>query len=689
MTMGNTLKMRPVPADQDTSGLRPVASVFLFGLAFLCTWTIGVHIATFNALPLAALYPALGLALLAGALASRLDATALFASPSMRLPAISLQLSALSALGPVRLGVMVLLAAAGALAMAVQYKTSNLLPLWAVASITALVALALGPRRQSDSLIVVKECEPGPAPVSPTLAFVLFALLLLGFYFFTSVPDADDSLFLNLATGALRERDALFANDTMLGIPGLSFLKSTYRLESYQLLAAVIADLTGMRVIMAAHAVLPALMLIWTASVFVLLHRALFPAHFPVTMLFHLMFLIAMDGAFQSWGFHAIPRFFQGKGPFVTTLLPLIAFLTVSALREGRWSALALLAAAFVASLGFTANAIYAGPLTAALIGVVFLLGKPQTRLRPFRLVLTILYPVALAAILLLGDPPPAGDMHDNSVAEVVTLAGSGLWGLFGSPYMHALGLALLLAAAGAALAGAALRPVTLYTLVLLLLVMNPFLWDIYNRAVTGGNNTRIYWAVPLPFLLSLGAGLLWQTRSFLLRALLVAGLAGLAVAPGSIFYKTTPGLALLKVPAQDYRFAKTVNALATDADVILAPEEIAAWIPTFEDARPVVEARELYLVQRGGQFARDDLLQRATLFMFWTGEPMLWRADKPLERLDELGALLGRFAVSIVVLDTERPYHMASLETLRALGFAEQAAAGKYRVLKREAGQE
>lgn len=676
------MTFHPDHSDANTADLTFVVSVFMFGLIFLCLWTIGVQIAALGAFPFVVLYPIFAVALLVAAVGCRINTSAIFGSKRLQLPNVSIRLSGFREMGLATILILALLTIAFIGTAAIQYKTSNFLPLWIVGIVTAVIALFLSPKTTANAIISLTEPKENTSRLSPFVVFILVSLILLVFYFFTSVPDADDSLFLNFAVGAIRDREALFSADTMLGIPGLNFMKSTYRLETYQLLAALISDVTGLSVIMAAHAIIPAVVLIWTASVFVLLHHAIFRASFFVTILFHLAVLIAIDGTFRSYGYHAIPRFFQGKGPFVTTMVPLIAFLTVSALRDNRWKSIFLLAAAIVISTGLTANAIYAGPFTAALVALPFLFGPAGTRLRPFRLILIIIYPAFLAGFLLTFDPPPNNMHHDISAAigsaTAIGQVGRILWGLLGTPYMHAVSLGLIFLATVSAFTNVALRPVSIYALGLLLFVMNPFFWDIFHRSVTGGNNYRLLWALPLPFVLALIAGVLWGTRLLAIRALVVVVLAGLAVAPGSIFYKADLGFALLKVPTPEYEIAKTTNDIADSSDIILAPEEISAWIPTLDNAHPVVESRALYLSQRIEQFSPEKLEQRATLFRYWSPET-------PVEQLIEFRALMNALSVSVIVVDTEQPSHTAVSEIIRSLGFTTQTDTGKYQIMKRE----
>jgi hypothetical protein len=607
------------------------AAIFSAGIAFFCVWTLSTNFIALAALPFDALYVAFALALCAATLAVYGSGAVerLFSPGRIALPQVSLELG-----GRFSLDRRALLAGAGlavsfAAAAGAQYKASQFLPLWLLCLLIGLVAVFRSGAAASP--IRVSVYAPGDGGMPTGLGTLLVIVGVLAFYFLTSIPDSDDSLYLNLAVGAIRDRHAVFDHDTALGLPGLAFIKSTYRLESYELLTAIISDLTGLPVIVTAHAVVAAFALVFAVSILVLIHRTLLAEYWFVGVAAHLVLLIILDGTLQSYGYHAIPRFFQGKAPFVTAMVPLIAVLTVIAVRELSWLAIALIGAAMVASIGFTANAIFAAPLAALLVATpMFLLGDRSRRIACLRLALTVLYPAALATYLLLFDRPGPSEVSDAGTI------GSMLWGLLGSPAALVGALMLLFLAAGAALFSTIFRGVSLYAFVLVVLVLNPFLWEFYGRHVTGNLNYRLLWSVPLPLVVAAITGMIWRSSPRMLRLGVAVALVGATVSSGSVLRRVEWGPSLVKVPAAQYRAAQTINALTPKNGLILAPEEIAAWIPTLDDARPVVEARALYLPQRAADMPAYQHRLRQFLFE-WASEPKDGGSSVAAKALDGL----------------------------------------------------
>lgn len=606
------------------------ARIFAAGIVFFAVWTVGANVVALGRLPADALHLALLLAVCAAVLAAagasfvnRLFGPGRLGLPSVSWRSMAGQIDRRLTTWGVLLGLMFVLA------FLMQYKRSQFLPLWLLCLLTATVALARS--GVTANTVQLTSRASREQSMSIGVGVLLVAAVLLAFYYLTSIPDADDSLYLNFAVGTLRDRASVFAHDTMLGAPGAAFIKSTYRLESYQLLTATVADLTGLPVILVAHGLIPALALIFTAAVLVLIYRVLFADGWAAGVIAHLLWLTALDGSLQSYGYHAVPRFFQGKAPFVTTMVPLIAILAVMAVREASWPALGLLAAAMIASLGFTANAVFAAPLAAGLaIAPMFLLGDSRRRMLCLRLACTIVYPAALVIYLLLFDPPGPSEVPNAGTV------GATLWSMLGSPVVLAGVLVLLFLAAGAAILHKSFRNISLYVLVLLLLVLNPFLWPAYGRDVTGNLNVRLLWAVPLPLILALLTTVGWRSLSRRLALLLGFVLLAATILPSSILHRTSWSPSLLKVPQPQYHVAQAINAQAPPGAVILAPEEIATWIPTFDDARPVVEAREIYLPQRSGEISPDQLTQRKSLFE-WINEKRSLTTPAALEALERL----------------------------------------------------
>ncbi|MFV2051373.1 hypothetical protein [Aliiroseovarius sp. YM-037] len=591
-----------------TQGLLP-HRIMLFGLIFYTVWTVGVHITTLLSLGFDTLYLFL-VAAVALAIAGQFRAGwlhSIFGGANFLLPRVRftfrLRLIHLLVIGAA-LAVLIL-------AMAFQYFRTQFVPFWALCIVCAFFAVWLAQGRLSDTVLSFdppKEREGAGLSLTVGTVLVCGALLLL--YFFTSIPDTDDSLFLNMAVGAKQNRDAIYVFDTMLGVPGLEFMKSTYKIESYTLLAAILSDLTGLSVILSAHTILPALGCIWAGGVLVVLHHALFGRAWLTGVILHLVWLIGLDGALSSFGYHAIPRFIHGKGPFVTLMVPLIAYLTAVSICRRDLRALGLVCMALIASIGFTANAIYAAPLAAALVAGPFLLiGNGQQRIASLRVAAAVVYPAIIAAILVIFDPPKPSE------SESAGTAGDMVWGVFGSNYalLSVLGLAFLASVAG--VFHTRMRIVSLYMLGLFIVVLNPFLWDFYGENVTGNINYRLIWAVPVPFIVAIVTTLIWFCNLRLMRVLVAVLALGFIVGPGSILHEANIGLAFKKVPPEAYGVAVQTNDLTEPGARILAPEEVSAWIPTLEEGRPVVEGRQIYLPQRQGQLPEAELSQRALLF--------------------------------------------------------------------------
>jgi hypothetical protein len=640
--------------------------VFFSGFLFLLTWTIGVHVVTLQALSFGTLYLVGGVALIAGVLGALKAGLIvdIFTTDALAVPGLKWASPPSSAdrnrfLTLLAAGVVVFLVTAG-----LQYKSSRAEPFWIACLGVAAFALwsSRRPGAYAPLVLTHEHAEAGLRRLDLVFAGTTIAVLL--FYFLTSVADADDSLFLNLAVGAKELRDAVYTDDTMLGIAGLDFIKSTYRLESYQLLTALISDATGLPVILVAHAVVPGFICVWAASVLCLLHAALFPRLFGWTLGFHLALLVAMDGALQSFGYHAIPRFFQGKGPYVTVMVPFLALLTMSAMKTGSWRALSLVAGAVVISIGFTANAAYAAPFAIALVGATWLVVGDRQRWRAFRLPLVILYPALLVLHLLFNDPP--GPSEHTSAGTI----GGMLWGIFGSPPVMVLGMTVFFAALAAPILCKRFWPISVY----LALALIPLLLPLYAENVTGYINHRLFWAVPIPFLIAAMMGLFWAAGRIPVRIAVVTVLMAGVLGPGSILHKAELGFSALKVPSTQFRIAQRVSE--TDIGLLLAPESVSAWVTVLEDRPPVVEGRWLYIPQREDDNFRNELDQRASIYAFFNRDPHVFSSDA------EFISAISSVGIEAILLDLTKEQHVGLRPALIDAGYEVAWQDGQYALL-------
>ncbi len=612
------------------------------GLAFLTTWTVGAQIVTLCALPFAALYVALAAAVVAAATGWRAASSLepVFLSGEAALPALHLKLGTKASFGRAETLICLVLAALFIVAALIQSASSDFLPLFGVYLATAGYAIYRAGDSSREPLLEMRPAGPATGGVGLSVGTLILAAIFLLFYFFTCVPDADDSLYLNLAVGAKHARDAVYGADSMLGIPGLPIMKSTYRVESMQLLAAALSDLSGLSALQVAHAAIPAFLCVFAAGILALIHCALFRSAWFATALMHFGWLLAMLPGQRSFGHDGITRFFQGKAFFLTAMVPLIATLAVLSVRRPDRAALALLAACLIASIGLTANALYVGPLTVALAAApLFALGDRSRRIACLRLGFALVYPVMLGiGILLLSPPAPSEERFNIGIGAFLQEA-------LGAPPAHLAALVLVFGASAAALLERRFMTISLSVLIALLLVFNPLLWQAYADHVTGHLNNRLFWATPFPLMLAIASGVLWISVPSAGRIALVALIGAAIASPQSGLYDLGWGFSAAKVPQPDYSIAVQVNALAPCGGLILAPEELSTWITTLEDARPVVEARGIYATQRRAFMPAAQYSARWKLY-FWT----TLEAGGPVP-IDEFRALLQELAVRVVVV--------------------------------------
>ncbi|MEE4212653.1 MAG: hypothetical protein V2I43_25695, partial [Parvularcula sp.] len=372
------------------------------------------------------------------------------------------------------------------------------------------------------------------------------------------------------------------------------------------------------------------------------------------------------------FGHHALPRYFHGKAPFLVVMVPLIAVLTTAALRNDDRRALLFLAGSMVVAIGMTANALYAAPLTAALVGLAFFFTKRGERWRTLRLPFAVIYPFALAAYLILFAPPGGSEREDT------TTIGGTLWSVFGAPGIMVLGLSAIFFAAVLPLLNKRFTGLAFYVVAAFVFVLNPLLWPVYEDYVTGNINYRLFWTVPLPFLFAVGLGIIWRASNRVFRVALLIGLAILVLGPGSILWRADPGLHVRKVPSERFETATGLVDLLDKPSLLLAPEEISAWVPVLESAPYLVEAQRIYNPQREDERYTDILERRGSLFSRWS--------DKEVADFDpdDLATDLADLGVDAVLVDSNRAHHRASIESLEARGWSEAWRRGSYRLLTR-----
>jgi hypothetical protein len=507
--------------------------------------------------------------------------------------------------------------------------TSNALPLWGITVLLAMAAIltpdATAPVRPATSL------RAGAA----WAGLGLLSLGIVALYLVILRPDADDAFYLNLAVGLLSEQTCMMAFDTMYGAENWPLLGSNYRVETLPTLTAALSWLTGLPVITVAHLILPVVWCVIWACLLAVIGHGMFGRHWFVFAVLSMLASMALAGTLQTWGVHGLARLFHGKAPLILIVIPLMTFLVARS-----WTMPGSLAPTFAAlfglctvAVGLTANAIYLAPLVVLLSVMAAQIAWPLVKGERLVLLLSAAPPLAAGLWLLAFDRPVSAG-GDEGAGVSMTLA---LWDMASHKTTLGVMMATLAAAALAGRSGAAGRWVSAYLALFLVLAVNPVLWPLYDRFVTGGLTFRLWWALPLPTFLA--AALTWallRTGRPLAGGTLVAGaLAVMTLLPSGLIGMEGSKLhaSIHKIPPDVASVVQDVHAAAPRNGTILAPEEIAAWLVVREGHPALVYTRRLYLTQSAPVVPLERLAPRILLANWMQGA-----IDAPIN--DLLGAL-------------------------------------------------
>lgn len=619
--------------------LRIALITLLVLLGFFAGWTFASVPLTLSGAPFSSLWLA-GLTGLAGAIYLALQTSVL--APILLTPALghdpATRPRGAAAFGWA--GVVLSLLLAGAYFI----PSSNAFPFWMLMCITGIFVIfskAPTPEKAPTQ-------DPAPSTASGLIFVALLGLVCL-LYLFILRHDGDDSFYLNLPIGLQSAAHGMLVFDTMYGVENWPVLGSNYRLESLPTLTAALAWSTGLDVVTIAHVVLPMVWcLIWVCFLAVAGH-GIFGRGWWIFGLIAVLSSMVLAGTLQSWGTHGIARLYHGKGPLVLIILPflLYAVARTDAARLGYGRTAILISLLVTAALGLTANAVYLAPLAlglALLSGVILRKGDGWQRV----FLGLAAWPVIGAGLwLFLFDRPVSVQSATGKTLmtwqEQVELA---LWSLADSKGSLILLIITFVMAVLAGRFSPAARWITIYFVLSLILVFNPFLWSLYSDYATGGLNFRLWWGLPIP--LFLGLSITWLILQTPWRQvtgpLTVLILIGLSLGPNGLIGMegTSVKFSAAKLPEVAMRVANKTALTAKDRSV-LAPEEIATWLPILETRPPVVYTRRLYLWQSEPVVPAKDLAPRRLLAEWINGEqPQISEADirSALEQLN-VGALV------------------------------------------------
>jgi len=196
-------------------------------------------------------------------------------------------------------------------------------------------------------------------------------------------------------------------------------------------------------------------------------------------------------------------------------------------------------------------------------------------------------------------------------------------------------------------------RRLVILVLTYFLVSLNPFTFKLLSKFSTREAVWRVLWCVPVAGIVATATiGALeavaerWGKRGMTIAVVpLLCGLvylapySSLATSNGDIY-----SLHPLKVIEPDYAAAREVIAATPPKTSVLAPENVAVWIPTFVHRVPLVSVRDIYDQEMGTHLTPEDARLRRELRELVSG-----RGFPPKEREALLNAL-PTYSVGLII---------------------------------------
>jgi hypothetical protein len=468
------------------------------------------------------------------------------------------------------------------------------------------------------------------------------------FTLFVHRPDPDDCFYVNASVGVVdNPNQPLLKWDTMHGVPGTPILLPAYRVHSIELLTAALSWVTGIEAIDVCHLLLPAVGAIFCCLAWARLLRTLLPSGWIWVLLVVVWIQFFVGGPHRWFSNFALVRLQQGKSLLVTAGVPLL--IAYAALYVGRPSmkSWVRLAAIQIAAVGFSSTAIWLAPTVVGLaaLSTISLPLRPRWK--------TLLWVAASSAYVLAVGLAVAAAMRGHpELPGLHAVPKNPLFSAFHIVFRDGLlrdsCLAALLLGWYCCPTALLERLCILYVLGVLLTVLNPWLAQPLAANVIGGPTYwRTLWVLPLPMFIAIVVAApmtLWggARRGILGPLGYAAALLALAmiVAPHPTFSERNGG-AQIRWPGRkvgpDYTVAARIVRLSPPGSRVLAPSNVATWIPTFHRHPYPLLTRELYAfvldATRPGEGRRRLALEAYVRGTARTHDASVWFAEALRDR--------------------------------------------------------
>jgi hypothetical protein len=439
---------------------------------------------------------------------------------------------------------------------------------------------------------------------------------------------------------------AVLSHDVLYGDDRLPLVLPTYAVDSYELLAGAFSRWFGGAPIWWLHAFIPTAIAFFLPFAWAELMCIFVPRRWLVATGLALLLLVLLGESHYSLGNFAFVRMFQGKAALASTGIPLLFAWAWKFQEHRHWVRWVLLLTCSVACVGLSAIALFIVPISLGIVAVGT--WNFKNTLSSAFVVAPALYPLCWA----LGFR-----RNVQSVSHFFDISHMNAQGtiaqVFGAHGQYVIWLGLLCAPL---LAPPRHRQrVAAFVLLYSLIALDPFLVKVIERIATSVSAWRILWCVPIVGFLA--ASLVWgfeaARENWGRTGALFAGL----VIFGCVFYlapysslrrsnNVTFSLGALKVPQQEWAAAEAAVAASPPGTSVLAPESVAAWIPTFVRRPPLVSVRAHYDVLMAIHLPPEQGVTRRDLRKMVSGDQFA------PQRREELLLSLQKYSVGLIVAD-------------------------------------
>ena len=459
--------------------------------------------------------------------------------------------------------------------------------------------------------------EVVPPISSGQLASVLAVIGCVVLYVLTiRNSNLDDSLYLNFIVGMMQHPEwPLFRFDSMFGIADLPIINTAYAVDTLQPLQAVIASWMSLSPIWLRQILFAPLFAISSIVFVTALCRRLLPAHWLCVLVSYVALTLIWSEGFRSIGSFHFNYLSTEKNILVAVLVPALAYNAIAWSRNGKLTDLIFLAICNIAAVGLTPNAIYIAPLTTGLVLLADSSLNYSGMKRLFTGGLTTVYPAACGLILKLTTSVGASEVLESESME------SSLRTSLGWDYRYWLFWSVMVGGWAALPDRRNSRLFAFWLIGFLFIIANPFLNEFWGAHVTGNLNWRLVWALPCILLFSTvlhvlaGAACRSALCAWVPSLLLIAWLV---ISPSKALVQlwTNLGQVSIKVPEPEYQIASMLQGRLSPVNHVLAPENIAAYIPTFQNHPYPLVPRPLYLFHFRNIIPPTELLRRTSLYV-------------------------------------------------------------------------